>query len=211
MIKLLGKVPKEICIAVSGGADSMAALDFLSKNRKIKVLHYNHNTEYGDLAERVVVKYCEDRGIEYTIGRLSCEIPKGVSKEDFWRKKRYEFFNKECGNLKVVTCHHLDDAVETWIFTSLHGQSRLIPHSRDQFIRPFLASRKEPLISWCDSRSVPFANDPSNLDTKYMRNYIRHILLPKALDVNPGLHKVVLKKIKQSYIKECKNVRKEAV
>ena len=105
-------------------------------------------------------------------------------------------------NLPVITCHHLNDAVETWIFTSLHGKPRLIPHSRDNFLRPFLLSKKEAMINWCHNKGVPYAEDPSNLDTSYMRNYIRHVLMPNALNVNPGLHKVVYKKLKNSFNKE---------
>ena len=202
MIKLLGKVPKKLCVAVSGGADSMAALDFLSKNRNISVLHFNHKTKFADKAEALVVNYCKNMGFEYTVGTLSEEMPKGCSKEDFWRQQRYKFFNENNKNLPVVTCHHLDDAVETWIFTSLHGEGRLIPYSRDIFIRPFLLTRKLRMEDWCAKRSVPFIEDPSNYDTRYMRNYIRHTLMPSALNVNPGLHKVVSKKLKNSFNKE---------
>jgi len=202
MIKLLGKIPKNICIAVSGGADSMAALNFLSKNRTVRVLHFNHKTTYADEAESFVTKYCEEHHHKYTIGYLREEIPNGASKEDFWRKNRYNFFDKESDGLPVITCHHLNDAVETWIFTSLHGRSRLIPYSRDIFIRPFLLTKKEDMLKWCYNKGVPFLEDPSNSNTDYMRNYIRHILMPNALNVNPGLHKVVSKKIKNSFNEE---------
>jgi tRNA(Ile)-lysidine synthetase-like protein len=202
MIKLLGKIPGKLCVAVSGGADSMAALDFLSKNRDILVLHFNHRTEFADKAEALVVDYCESKGFKYIIGSLTEALPKGCSKEDFWRKQRYNFFNNNNDGRLVVTCHHLDDAVETWIFTSLHGKGRLIPYSRDIFIRPFLLTRKLKMENWCLNKEVPYIEDPSNYDTKYMRNYIRHTLMPSALNVNPGLHKVVSKKLKNSFNKE---------
>jgi tRNA(Ile)-lysidine synthase len=94
----------------------------------------------------------------------------------------------------VVTAHHLDDAVETWVFTSLHGESRLIPYSRGNVIRPFLLTPKSELVSWCERRGLAWSEDPSNTDTAYMRNLIRHKILPEALKVNPGLRTVVRKK-----------------
>ncbi len=220
MIRLLGSIPKTVAVAVSGGSDSMAALDFLTNNtsRRVIALHFNHGTVHGSEAEEFVRTHCQKAKIPLVTGSLSRTIKKGESKEAFWRSERYGFFNSWLvdGRISfdqplsqshletffkapIITCHHLDDAVETWVFTSLNGKSRLIPHKRDQFIRPFLTTRKGDLDSWCERRNVPFIADPSNDDTSYMRNFIRHELIPKALHVNPGLHKVVRKKIELSY------------
>ena len=54
MIKVQSKLPKKLYLACSGGVDSMAALDFLRRKHDIKVLHFNHGTAHGDLAERFV-------------------------------------------------------------------------------------------------------------------------------------------------------------
>ena len=88
----------------------------------------------------------------------------------------------------------MNDAIETWIFTSLHGNPFLIPPKRDNFIRPFLLSEKALFVEWTKSKKVPYLNDPSNDDTHYMRNLIRHDIVPNALRVNPGLPKVIRKK-----------------
>jgi tRNA(Ile)-lysidine synthase len=96
----------------------------------------------------------------------------------------------------VITCHHLDDAVEWWLFSSIHGTGKIIPCERPPFIRPFLLTRKETLKSWNIRKEVPWIEDPSNNKKEFMRNYIRHELVPRVLNVNPGIHKVVAKKIK---------------
>ena len=176
----------------------MAALDFLSKNKNITVLHYNHGTPHANHAEVVVSQYCERNSIPLIVGELKDEIPAGVSKEDFWRRNRYDFFEKEAGDLHVITCHHLDDAIETWLFTSMHGHPRLIPSQRGRYLRPFLGTRKVIFEEWCDRKGVHFINDPSNTDLTFMRNYIRHEIVPRALRVNPGLPKVLRKKIKNN-------------
>jgi|TARA_Y100000310_G_scaffold229121_1_gene231465 tRNA(Ile)-lysidine synthase len=195
MIKLSLKLPKHLAVAVSGGPDSMAALDFLSQNRDIVAFHFNHGTEHSSEAESVVREYCDDNGISLVVGDLKQEIPNGVSREDFWRKSRYKFFEQEAGHLPVVTCHHLDDVIETWLFTAFHGEARLIPSRRGRYIRPFLETRKAVFEDWCDRKDVPYIIDPSNTDTSFMRNYIRHEIVPKVLRVNPGLAKVLRKKI----------------
>lgn len=201
MITLLEKIPNNIAVAVSGGADSMAALDFLYNNgkRNVTILHFNHGSDHASEAEAFVRAYAKKRGIPLFLGGLTRDIRPRESKECFWRDQRYSFFewfaSTEGGNVPIITCHHLDDLVETWIFTSLHGTSRLIPRRRDNFVRPFLSTRKSELLAWCDKKNVPYVSDPSNLDTSHMRNYIRHILVPNALRVNPGLHKVLRKKI----------------
>jgi len=194
------KLPNRIAIAVSGGIDSMAVLDFLSRRKEVVALHYNHNTEYADLAEKTVSDFCEERDIDLLKGRLINPMPAGMSREDFWRKSRYDFFEKlsltpAYSDLPIITCHHLDDLIETWLFTSLHGDPRLIPTKRGRYLRPFLITRKAVLEDWCDRKEVPFVTDPSNSDLSYMRNYIRHEIVPRALRINPGLPKVLRKKV----------------
>jgi tRNA(Ile)-lysidine synthase len=199
MIKLLGNIPNTVAIAVSGGPDSMAALDFLSRGkRSVLALYFNHGTEHAKDAERLVSEYCGIKNIPYSVGNISRDKYKNESQEEYWRNERYSFFSNWC-NYKIITCHHLDDAIETWIFTSLHGNPMLIPYKRDNFIRPFLASRKSKLIDWCDNKNVPYVIDPSNMDEAYMRNFIRRTLLPNALTVNPGLHKVIRKRVLKLY------------
>ena len=195
MIHLSMKLPHKIAVAVSGGPDSMAALDFLARKKDVTVLHFNHGTPHSSFAEQLVRDYCNDNNLKRVFGTLAESIPSGVSKEDFWRKNRYRFFEDNASGLPVVTCHHLDDVVETWLFTSLHGDPRLIPSKRGRYLRPFLTTRKSTLEDWCYNKSVPSTFDPSNSDIKFMRNYIRHEIVPHAVRVNPGIHKVLRKKI----------------
>jgi tRNA(Ile)-lysidine synthase len=196
MLKILGNIPKTCCVAVSGGLDSMAVLDFLSSSRDVIAIHYNHGTPFANSAESLVRDYCTDKNIPLVVDTLNEDMPKGVSKEAWWREKRYAFFDNASKNklLKVIMGHHLDDAVENWIFTSLNGNPFLIPHSRENYMRPFISTRKSMFEQWCTRKNVPYVNDPSNQDIRFRRNYIRHKLMPLALDVNPGLHKVIKKK-----------------
>jgi tRNA(Ile)-lysidine synthase len=195
MIRTVIKVPRNVAVAVSGGPDSMAVLDFLRRGQKnILALHFNHGTPHADAAQTLVTCYCKKYDIPLTISSIGEPPPAGESRENYWRSCRYKFFDIAT-QLPIITCHHLDDSVENWIFTSLHGNPMMIPLQRDKFIRPFLAAPKVALLEWCERKDVPYVNDPSNDDISFMRNYIRHELIPRVLIVNPGLHKVIKKKI----------------
>ena len=189
MIRLACKIPKKVTLACSGGKDSMSALSFLLKGRRdVTVAYYNHGTEHGDEAHEFVKAECDRLGVE-CISEICFEpLPPKVSKEEFWRDKRYEFFKSIKG--PIITAHHLDDAVEWWIFSSLRGKPSLIPVEREvpHVIRPFLLSSKKDLHR---QLSVKYIQDPSNKDVKFARNFIRHELQPLCLNINPGLHKTV--------------------
>lgn len=201
MIKISTKIPKDIYIAVSGGLDSMVILDFLrrSNSRNIEVLHFNHRTEHSDSAEALVRKLCEDLDLNLFVGEISTDKKKNESQEEYWRRERYSFFEK-FNDKKIITCHHLNDQVETYIFTMLNGNEMLIPSKRGNFIRPFLLTKRADLESWAKDKCVIFADDPSNNDVKYSRNLIRHKIIPLVSKVNPGLEKIVMKKIMKSLL-----------
>ena len=79
----------------------------------------------------------------------------------------------------------------------MHGTGKIIPYSRnDRILRPFRLTRKRDLELWANLKSVPYIEDDSNADTCYTRNYIRHEMMPHVLRVNPGIHKVISKKVK---------------
>ena len=200
MIKVSCPIPAKVAIAVSGGVDSMAILDFVRRAHDVLVLHYNHGTPYAPDAEALVREYCDKHKLELIVGRCEEEMPAGVSHEAWWREKRYKFF-AESTNMKIITAHHLDDVVENWIFTSLNGHGMLIPTERDNYIRPFLTTEKRDLLLWCIRKEVPVAGDPSNSNTKYRRNYIRHVMMPHVTHVNPGIHKTIKKKVLDSIAK----------
>ncbi len=198
-LEILGDIPYTVGVATSGGPDSMAVLDFLVRGGRIVVaFHFNHGTEHSREAEEVVKEYCIANELSYVVGNISSSKPSNKSMEEHWRDERYKFLeSKITFDIPIITCHTLDDQVENWIFTSLHGNPRLIPYRRGKIIRPFISTKKEVLVSWCDRKNVPYVIDPGNSDPKYMRSLIRTRIVPEAMKVNPGLHKVIRKKVKK--------------
>lgn len=179
-----------VWVACSGGPDSMAVLDFLNNGKwDLRAVFFNHGDDHSDEAEEFVQAYCHGHKIPFTVGRLTEEYSSG-SIEKFWRDQRYAFFTDLPG--QVITAHHLGDVVEWWLFTSFRGNPRLIPWSREpNIVRPFLGTTKDDFLQRCRRRRVPFVNDPCNHKVEYMRNYIRHVVMPHALHVNPGLFTTV--------------------
>lgn len=193
MIKLLGHLPVNPVIALSGGVDSMAAADFVSRSRSVQCAFFHHGTAASEAAERVVTDYCKQRGWPLFRGEIHNPRPADVSPEEHWRNERYAWLDNL--QLPIITAHHLDDCVETYLWSVMHGVAKVIPYQRNLVIRPFLLTEKSELVSWAQRNSVPWITDASNADTSYTRNYVRHLLMPHALHVNPGLAKVVRRKV----------------
>lgn len=197
MIKLLLPIPMEVYIAFSGGVDSMAVAHFLQRGgRKVHLLHFDHGCEYSEKIKQDCVKFATQYGMDITIGNGERDCPKGQSLEEFWRRQRYRWlrgFAKQ-NAVKFITAHHIQDCIETWIFTTLHGDPKLIPHTDEHLYRPFLTTEKQAFIDYAAKHNLPVVDDPYNEDLSKMRNYMRANIIPHAYHINPGLNKVIRKK-----------------
>lgn len=194
MIQIQGPLKRHVYVACSGGVDSMAVVDFLRRNHRVTAVFFNHGTDNSRCASQFLTEYYAGSDVVLLKGHITREREKDESQEEYWRNERYKYFHSM--DNPVITCHHLDDCAETWIWSSLHGEGKIIPHSNKNVIRPFRLNRKLVFVNWCRTKNVPWIEDDSNQDNKYMRNFIRSELMPKSLVVNPGLHKVIAKKIK---------------
>ena len=200
MIKLQGKLPREVYVACSGGVDSMAVVDFLRNNHDVTVAFFNHGTKTSQIAGKFVASYCTENNLPMVYGvpeNGSHHVIKGRSPEDYWREQRYKFLHDING--PVITAHHLDDCVETWVWSSMHGTGKVVPYRNKNVIRPFRMTRKRDFQLWADLKNVPHVEDDSNTDTCYTRNYIRHEMMPHILRVNPGIHKTIMKKVRDEH------------
>ncbi len=198
MLELLTKIPRKVYVAVSGGPDSMAVVSFLRSNHDVTLLHFNHDTEHGQIAEEFVTQYAETVSLPMICGKITRSRSKDESKEEFWRNERYAFFKNVTERYNIIMAHNLDDAVETWLFTSIHGKPNLIPPRRGQILRPFLLCRKSELENWCERKRVPFIRDPANNDVSYPRVRLRNVIIPEVLKI-AGIHKVIAKKYRHLF------------
>jgi tRNA(Ile)-lysidine synthase len=198
MINILGKIPKKVVVACSGGPDSMAAASFLlNSRREISILHFDHGTDHSKDARALVEKFCVDRKVPLQIVDIKGRPPKGESCEKWWRDKRYNAFHKY--HLPIITAHNLNDVAEWWMFTSLRGNPRIMPYQNKNVIRPFLLTKKIDLEKWCERNSVPFTIDPTNLGDRFSRSLIRKNIIPEALRVAPGFLTTMSNKVREIY------------
>lgn len=196
MITMSLGLPRTIAVAVSGGVDSVAALHFLSRNHNVTIVHVDHNEGNSDTSAAFVRALAQKYECPSITKRITSTRPTGVSPEEFWRNERYNLFHQIPQT--VVTAHTLDDCVETWLWSSLHGNSKLIHFTNDNVVRPFLATRKQDFVEYAIRHQLSWVEDESNNDLSLTRNYIRKELMPHALRVNPGLYKTILKKVKNN-------------
>jgi tRNA(Ile)-lysidine synthetase-like protein len=202
MIKLACKVPSRVEVALSGGPDSVAALHFLSNSRReVSASFVNHGTETSNMSQPIVEDLCRKLEVPLRVTTLSPDELKASNKEETWREARYEFFDQS--NDPVVTAHHLNDAIEWWIFSSLHGKGKLIPRVRGNYLRPFLLTKKEDLLNYCKFHGLKYYIDATNFLTDRPRVLIRNRMMYDCLEINPGIYKTIKKK----YLKEIEDER----
>ena len=200
MIRIIGKIPHSVTIACSGGIDSMVFTDFLLKgNRHVNLAYFNHDTQHSHKAQKFVEKYASQNNLNLFIGRVKGRKGKR-SLEEFWRDERYDFLQR-VGSNYTITCHHLDDCVETWLMSCFHGQPKLIPYQRNSNIfRPFLMTSKKTIKEYALKKKIDWIEDPSNQKTNFMRNHVRHNVMPQVLVVNPGMRTMIRKKLIETYL-----------
>ena len=196
MLHQLINIPRtqHFYIACSGGVDSMVVADFYKRgNKNFTLAYFNHNTPSSSQFEETVKQCSQKHNVPFISATVNGERPAEQSPEEWWRNQRYEWFQSL--NEDVVTAHHLNDVAETWIFSSLHGNPKIILPRWKNIVRPFLTSSRKEMLEWASRHSITWCEDPTNSDTHYPRNNIRHCILPLCLEINPGLLKVMKKKV----------------
>lgn len=197
MIQILGKLPSHRTIAVSGGSDSMAIMDFCRKYHTVSCIFVDHNTHTSKLAKEFLLDFTNENSLKLDIHTIEGEKPSNESWEEYWRNERLKIFWSY--EQDIITGHNLDDNVETWLWSSCHGNPRIIPYRNRNIIRPFMLNKKSTLKKWCEDKLVPWVEDETNKDQSYTRNFIRHTMVENALRVNPGIYKVISKKLKRDF------------
>ena len=194
-----------VAAAVSGGADSVALLCLLLELRSelgivLSVAHVNHKLrgEESDEDERFVAKLARQHGLELDVraapvdGSHISEIRSGI--EAAARELRHGFFRqlaREGRATKIATAHTLDDQAETVLLrifrgTGIRGLSAVHPRivfeekgrAFGELVRPLLGFRRAALREFLRERGQSWREDSSNRDIAFLRNRVRHQLLP---------------------------------
>lgn len=189
-------------LAVSGGADSMVLASLFLDLRdtlqdsvqEFQIAHINYKLrdEDSNLDQKVVQDFCEKNHIKFHLYEVSEKDKKPDNSIQLWaRKLRYSFFKDIQAKEKLeylVTAHHLNDQLETFIINlskaaGINGLSG-IPSSVNHILRPLLNFSKEEIYQFAEDNNIEFREDLSNKKSDYLRNKIRHEVVPKLLETN---------------------------
>jgi tRNA(Ile)-lysidine synthase len=191
---------KRLFIAVSGGIDSMVLLHlFHHLNYEIAVLHCNfslRNIE-SDEDEEFVKVYCVNNQIPFFVKKFDtnqfAEEAK-LSIQVAARKLRYDWFYEKLADDNfdyILTAHHLEDSLETFIInftrgTGLEGLTGIPPHN-DKIVRPLLPFSRAEIVNYLKENNLQWREDSSNASNKYLRNKVRHTIVPVLKELNSNL------------------------
>lgn len=185
----------EIICAVSGGADSVALLFGLYLLReklgiRLSAAHFNHHLrgEESDRDERFVRDFCDRFEIPLYAGGGTV-TPSGKGLEAAARDARYAFLRSLPG--KIATAHTADDNAETVLLhlvrgTGLKGLGAIAPQSGN-VIRPMLSCTRQQVEAFLEEYHISHITDSSNEGDAYLRNRLRHHVMPLLKQENPRL------------------------
>ena len=190
---------KKLLLAISGGIDSMVLLHLFHELKfDISVAHCNFNLRdaESDADEIFVKSTCEALKIPYFIQKFDTKqlaLDYKLSIQLAARKLRYDWFSELLleNNLDyVLTAHHLDDEIETFLInltrgTGLEGLTG-IPAKNEQIIRPLLKFSREQIETFAKENTIKWREDSTNISNKYLRNKLRHDVVPILKELNPS-------------------------
>lgn len=191
---------KKILLAVSGGIDSMVLVDLFSKlDFKLGIAHCNFQLreEESNRDEEFVKTQSKKytiKGHYKSFGTKNYSEEKKISIQQAARELRYNWFNElleKEGYDYLLTAHHLDDSLETFLinFTRGTGIEGLtgIPEVNGNVIRPLLIFSRDEIENYAKENKIEWCEDSSNASDKYFRNKIRHHVIPILKELNPSL------------------------
>ncbi len=185
-------------IAVSGGIDSMVLVNLFRKlNYNFSILHCNFQLrdEESESETQFLRDFCRENQIHYILRYFDtteyAEEHK-LSTQLAARELRYNWFQEklEKNNYQyLLTAHHADDNLETFIInlsrgTGLEGLTG-IPKQNGSIIRPLLPFSRDEILAYAKENNLVWKEDSSNASDKYLRNKIRHQIVPILKELHP--------------------------
>ncbi len=199
---------EKILIAVSGGIDSVVLLDlFTQAGYSIGIAHCNFKLR-GDESDQDEV-FVRNRATKYKVKFHinTCDASEYAKQhqcsiQEAARELRYDWFEEVCqlnGYDKIAVAQHADDQIETFFINLLRGSGvaglKGMPLKRENVIRPLLFAERKEIEQYAKEKILDFREDSSNLSDKYLRNQIRHNLLPQLEKIKVDYRKPINKSL----------------
>ena len=212
---------KKILLATSGGKDSMVMVHLLRQlDYKIGIAHCNFQLREMESFEDQ--NFVQDYATAHEITMFITQFDTKAFAEDYKistqvaaRELRYNWFYELLETEKfdyILTAHHADDNLETFLInfsrgTGLEGLTG-IPEQNEKVIRPLLAFSQEEMEEYAKINTIQWREDSSNASDKYLRNKIRHHIVPLLKDLNPNFMSSFHKT--QTYLQEAQVMAEDA-
>lgn len=197
--KGLQKKADKTLIAVSGGRDSIVLCDlFYKAGYSFAIAHCNFQLrgKEADQDEEFVKKTAQKYKVQFFLKRFDTDKfakENKLSIQEAARVLRYQWFEeirKKNGFEFIATAHHKDDAIETFFINLARGTGIAgltgIEVKRGNIIRPLLFADRKEIDDFVNKNKLKFREDSSNASDKYLRNKIRHNIVPLFDEINPS-------------------------
>jgi len=196
--------PGKYVLAVSGGVDSVVLLDLLAEQKKVElvVAHFDHGIRPDSIDDRKFVGQLAERygwPFEYGNGQLGPNASEATA-----RQARYKFLNDikaKHSAEAIITAHHQDDVIETAIINLIRGTYRKGLSSLKStgiILRPLADVPRSAIEAYARQSGLEWRDDPTNADTRYLRNYVRLKLIPQLNRRDGEWRQRLLNKINRS-------------
>ncbi len=195
----------KILVGVSGGIDSVVLSHLLkSMGYEIGIAHVNFRLRAQDseLDEQFVCNWAKQLNVPYFVEYFDTQKyahDNGLSIQVAARNLRYNWFEKTkiANNFHFVAiAHHLDDQIETFFINLIRGTGldgiNGIQIQRNEIVRPLLEIDRTEIEQYAKSFQLPHRDDASNESDKYLRNKIRHHIIPELKNISAGFNQTML-------------------
>jgi tRNA(Ile)-lysidine synthetase-like protein len=212
---------KKLLLATSGGLDSMVMAHLFHKlNYEIAIAHCNFQLRGIESFDDQ--KFVQDYADANSISLFVTQFDTTAFAEDYKlstqvaaRELRYNWFYELLENEHydyILTAHHADDNLETFLInltrgTGLEGLTG-IPEQNENIIRPLLQFSRQEIENYAKENNIKWREDSSNVSDKYLRNKIRHHLVPMLKELNPNFITSFQKT--QTYLQEAQDMVEDA-
>jgi tRNA(Ile)-lysidine synthase len=212
---------KKLLLATSGGLDSMVMVDLFKKLAfDFAIAHCNFQLRglesFGD--QNFVQDYANTNKINLFVTQFDTEAfakDYNLSTQVAARELRYSWFYELLENEKfdyILTAHHADDNLETFLINLVRGTGldglTGIPEQNENVIRSLLIFSRSEIETYAKENTIDWREDSSNASDKYLRNKIRHNLVPILKELNPDFLSSFYKT--QSYLQDSKVMTEDA-
>jgi tRNA(Ile)-lysidine synthase len=219
---------EKLILGISGGADSVCLMHvFLELGYSFELAHCNFNLrgEESDADEYFVKDLAKEHQLKVHIKQFDTLVyaaENKISTQMAARDLRYAWFEKlriKSNAKYLAIAHHANDDVETFFINLVRGSGLKgflgIKEKNNAIVRPLLSVSRLEIEQYLKDRGLVFREDRSNASVKYLRNKIRHELIPLLAQMNPSIQQTVkdemriLNGVAQIYASKVEEVRKD--